>query len=59
MSRKNTGSREVKAELPEMPGRAASRQKTAVAINAIRRARKTVPSIPDERLEEYRKEGRK
>ena len=82
MSKKNTGSREVKTELPEMPGRvragepsavtdrgkpvadlppgrAASRQKTATAIDAIRRTRKTVPSISDERLEKYRKEGRK
>ena len=41
------------------PGRAASRQKTAVTIDAIRRTRKTVSSISDERLEEYRKEGRK
>ena len=82
MSEENIGSRKVKTELPETPGRvragessavtdrggtvadlspgrAASKQKTAVAIDAIRRTRKTVPSISDERLEEYRKEGRK
>ena len=42
-----------------MPSKVASRQKTAAAIDAIRKIRKTVTSISDERLEEYRKEGRK
>ena len=82
MSKKNTGSREVKTELPETPGRvragessavtdrggpvadlspgrAASGQKTAAAIENILRIRETVAPISDDRLEEYRKEGRK
>lgn len=42
-----------------MPSKVASRQKTAAAIDAIRKIRKTVASISDERLEKYRKEGRK
>ena len=41
------------------PSKAASRQKTAAAIDAIRKTRKTVASISDKRLEKYRKEGRK
>ena len=42
-----------------MPSKAASEQKTAAAIAAIRKISRTVASISDERLEEYRKEGRK
>lgn len=42
-----------------MPSKVASRQKTAAAIDAIRKIRKTVATISDERLEKYRKEGRK
>lgn len=42
-----------------MPSKVASRQKTAAAIDAIRKTRKTVASISDKRLEKYRKEGRK
>ncbi|MXZ13326.1 MAG: type II toxin-antitoxin system prevent-host-death family antitoxin [Candidatus Dadabacteria bacterium] len=42
-----------------MPSKAASKQKTAAAIAAIRKISRTVASISDERLEEYRKEDRK
>ena len=42
-----------------MPSTAASKQKTAAAIAAIRKISRTVASISDERLEEYRKEDRK
>lgn len=42
-----------------MPSKAASKQKTAAAITAIRKISRTVASISDERLGEYRKEGRK
>ena len=42
-----------------MPSKVTSRQKTAAAIDAIRKTRKTVASISDESLEKYRKEGRK
>ena len=42
-----------------VPSRAASRQKTAAAIENILRIRETVVPISDDRLEEYRKEGRK
>jgi prevent-host-death family protein len=42
-----------------LPSRAASRQKTAAAIENILRIRETVVPISDDRLEEYRKEGRK
>lgn len=42
-----------------LPSKAASKQKTAAAIAAIRKISRTVASISDERLEEYRKEGRK
>lgn len=42
-----------------VPSRAASRQKTAAAIENILRIRETVAPISDDRLEEYRKEGRK
>ena len=42
-----------------MPSKVASRQKTAAAIDSIRKIRKTVASVSDERLEKYRKEGRK
>ncbi len=42
-----------------LPSRAASRQKTAAAIdNILRMSKKTVP-VSDEHLEGYRKEGRK
>lgn len=40
-----------------IPSKVASRQKTATAIDAIRKIGKTVASISDEHLEEYRKEG--
>ena len=42
-----------------IPSKAASKQKTAAAIAAIRKISGTVASISDERLEEYKKEGRK
>lgn len=42
-----------------VPSRAASRKKTAAAIENILRMRETVVPISDDRLEEYRKEGRK
>ena len=42
-----------------IPSKVASRQKPGIAIDAIRKIRKTVASISDERLEKYRKEGRK
>ena len=42
-----------------VPSRAASRQKTAAAIENILRIRETAAPISDDRLEEYRKEGRK
>ena len=42
-----------------VPSRAASRQKTAAAIENILRIRETVAPISDDRLEEYRKQGRK
>lgn len=42
-----------------LPSRAASRQKTATAIENILRIRETVVPISDDRLEEYRKQGRK
>ena len=42
-----------------VPSRAASRQKTVAAIENILRIRETVAPISDDRLEEYRKEGRK
>ena len=42
-----------------LPSRTASRQKVAAAIdNILRMSRTTVP-VSDDRLEEYRKEGRK
>lgn len=42
-----------------VPSRVASRQKTAAAIENILRIREPVVPISDDRLEEYRKEGRK
>ena len=42
-----------------MPSRAASRQKVASAIDNILRMSKTTVPVSDDRLEEYRKEGRK
>ncbi len=42
-----------------VPSRTASRKKTAAAIENILRMRETVVPISDDRLEEYRKEGRK
>lgn len=42
-----------------VPSRDASRQKTAAAIENILRIREAVAPISDDRLEEYRKQGRK
>ena len=42
-----------------LPSRTASRQKVAAAIDNILRMSKTTVPVSDDRLEEYRKEGRK
>ena len=42
-----------------LPSRAASRQKTATAIENILRMSEAIVPVSDGRLEEYRKEGRK
>ena len=42
-----------------LPSRPASRQKAAAAIDNILRMSKTTVPVSDDRLEEYRKEGRK
>lgn len=42
-----------------LPSRAASRQKTATAIENILRMGQTIVPVSDDRLEGYRKEGRK
>ena len=42
-----------------LPSKTASRQKTAAAIDNILRASKTTAPVSDNRLEEYKKEGRK
>ena len=42
-----------------LPSRAASRQKTATAIENILRMSETVVPVSDDRLEEYRKQGQK
>ena len=42
-----------------LPSRAASRRKTAAAIESILRMRETIVPIPDDRLEEYGKQSRK
>ena len=42
-----------------LPSRDASRQKTATAIENVLRMSQTVVPVSDDRLEGYRKEGRK
>ena len=42
-----------------LPNRTASRQKVATAIDNILRMSKTTVPVSDDRLEEYRREGRK
>ena len=42
-----------------LPSRTASRQKVAAAIDNILSMSKTTVPVSDDRLEEYRKEGRK
>ena len=42
-----------------LPSRTASREKAAAAIDNILRMRKTTVPVSDDRLEEYRKKGRK
>ena len=42
-----------------LPSRTASRQKVAAAVDNILRMSKTTVPVSDDRLEEYRKEGRK
>lgn len=42
-----------------VPGKTASRQKTAAVIDSILKMSKTTAPVSDEQLEEYRKEGRK
>ena len=42
-----------------LPSKAASRQKTAVAIDSILKMSETTVPVSDDQLEEYRKEGRK
>ena len=42
-----------------LPSRTASRQKVATAIDNILRMSKTTVPVSDDRLEEYRREGRK
>ena len=42
-----------------LPSKAASRQKTAIAIENILRMSGTTVPVSDDRLEEYRKESRK
>jgi len=42
-----------------LPSRAASRQKTATAIENILRMSETVVPVSDDRLEEYGKQGQK